>query len=199
MTGRNSIIEKALKAAFKLAETTPWGELSLSDIASEAGLSLSDFHGVADKNNLSASVEGHFDAAMSEGSISEDETARTRLFDVIMMRFEAMEDNRDAAMSYLRWRDRSLAGLSLRLKARFETAKWALTCAGLDKQSNLPKEIEQTAIAWAVSQAERAWRRETGSDLSQTMSALDAELLKLEERSDWLRNIGRSKAKPDPQ
>lgn len=197
MTGTNPIIETALSAAFKLAETTPWGDLTLSNIASKAGLSLSDFHGVADKGDLSAAVEVHFDAAMSEGSVSEDETARTRLFDVIMMRFEAMEDSRDAAMSYLRWRDRSLAGLTLRVKARFETAKWALACAGLDKQGNLPKEFERTAIAWTISQAERAWRRETGSDLSQTMAALDAELLKLEERSDWLKKLGRSKAKPD--
>ena len=127
-----------------------------------------------------------FDAAMSEGSFDEDETARTRLFDVIMMRFEAMEDVRDGAMSYLRWRDRSLDGLSLRLKSRAATSKWVLACAGLDGASQLPRGLQITALAWAISQAERSWREETSPDLSRTMAALDAELIKIEERLEWL-------------
>ena len=92
---RDEIINKGVEAALKLAETEKWGDLTLAAIASEAGLSLADFHTHADKDALSAAVERRFDAAMSEGSIDAEETARTRLFDVIMMRFEAMEEVRD--------------------------------------------------------------------------------------------------------
>lgn len=194
----SKIIDKGVRAALKLAETEKWGRLSLAEIADEAGLGLKDFHGVADKADLSDAVEPFFDAAMSEGSFDTDETARTRLFDVIMMRFEAMEDVRDGAMSYLRWRDRSLDGLALRLKARADTAKWALACAGLDGSSKLPRGLQITALAWAIAQAERAWRQETSPDLSRTMAALDAELIKIEERLEWI-SARRRKRKPEPE
>ncbi len=182
----SKIIDKGVRAALKCAETEKWSRVTLSEIAAGAGLSLKDFHGVADKDDLSAAVEPFFDGAMSEGSFDKDETARTRLFDVIMMRFEAMEDVRDGAMSYLRWRDRSFDGLALRLKARAATAKWALASAGLDGSSKLPRSVQITALAWAIAQAERAWREETSPDLSRTMAALDAELIKIEERLEWI-------------
>lgn len=195
----DKIIEKALQAAFKLAETGKWGDLTLAEIAAEAGLSLKDFHGVADKTDLSASVERFFDAGMSEGSIDPEETARTRLFDVIMLRFEAMEEVRDGAMSYLRWRDRSLDGLALRLTARAKTAKWALACAGLDGTSQIPRGVQVASLGWALAQAERAWRQETSPDLSRTMASLDAELIKIEERAAWIKNRGKSRKPSDPE
>ncbi len=195
---RDEIIEQGVRAALKLAETEKWGSLSLAAIAKEAGLALKDFHGVADKDDLSAAVEPLFDAGMSEGSVDPEETPRTRLFDVIMMRFEAMEDVRDGAVSYLRWRDRSFDGLALRLKARAASAKWALACAGLDGSSKIPRGVQVAALGWAIAQTERAWRQELSEDLSQTMAALDAELIKLEERLEWL-DKRRSRRKPSAE
>lgn len=194
---RDEIVQKGVEAALKLAETQHWRDLSLHDIAEEAGLSLADFHTHADKDTISAAVERSFDAGMSEGSFDTDETARTRLFDVIMMRFEMMEAVRDGAMSYLRWRDRSLQGITLRVKNRAATAKWALACSGLDGASRLPRGVQLAALGWAITQAERAWREETSADLSRTMAALDAELIKLEERLEWLN--ARGKRKPSPE
>ena len=194
---RDEIIDKGVQAALKLAETEKWSAITLAAIADEAGLSLQDFHAHADKDVLSASVERTFDAGMSEGSVEPDETARTRLFDVIMMRFETMEAARDGAMSFLRWRDRSIDGLGLRLKNRAATAKWALACAGLDGATKIPRGVQVAAVGWAIAQAERAWRQETSADLSRTMAALDAELIKLEERAEWLKSRGNKK--PDPE
>ncbi|MDJ0921160.1 MAG: hypothetical protein QNI84_08525 [Henriciella sp.] len=195
-SSKSDIIEAGLNAALKLAETEAWQDLTLAAIAEEAGLTLKDFHGVADKADLSAEVEAKFDAAMSEGSISPEETPRTRLFDVIMMRFEAMEEVRDGAMSFLRWRDRSLSGLSLRVQARGATAKWALTCAGLDKADGAARQALIVGVAWTIAQAERAWRKETSADLTRTMAALDSELLKLEDRINLLKRRRRSRHKP---
>lgn len=196
---RDEIIDKGVKAALKLAETEKWSAMTLAAIADEAGLNLHDFHAHADKDVLSASVERTFDAGMSEGSFDSEETARTRLFDVIMMRFETMEAVRDGAMSFLRWRDRSIDGLGLRLKNRAATAKWALACAGLDGAAKIPRGVQIAALGWAIAQAERAWRQETSADLSRTMAALDAELIKLEERAEWLKSRGKTKPGPDPE
>jgi len=196
---RDEIIDKGVQAALKLAESEKWSAITLAAIADEAGLSLQDFHAHADKDVLSASVERTFDAGMSEGSVEPDETARTRLFDVIMMRFETMEAVRDGAMSFLRWRDRSIDGLGLRLKNRAATAKWALACAGLDGATKIPRGVQVAAVGWAIAQAERAWRQETSADLSRTMAALDAELIKLEERAEWLKSRGKNKRDPGPE
>ena len=194
MTDKDDIVLKGVEAALRCAETRRWSDLTLAEIAAEAELKLGDFHQIADKADISAEVDPYFDAAMSEASLDAEETARTRLFDVLMMRFDAMEEKRDGVLSFLRWRDRSLAGLAIRAKSRLQTARWALTCAGLDGGGQLPREAQLLGLAWAISRAEQAWKREASSDLSSTMAALDAELLKAEGRVQMLKR-GRSKRK----
>ena len=98
------ILEKGVRAALELAAGTDWSELTLAAIADKAELKLEDFHTVGDKDTIADAVEAYFDKAMSEGSFDADETPRTRLFDVIMMRFEAMEAHRPALLSLMKWR-----------------------------------------------------------------------------------------------
>lgn len=197
---RDDLLSKAIPAALKLAAETRWSDLTLKQIADEAGLSLADFHGRADKIDLSAAIEGHFDRAMSEGAFDEDESPRTRLFDVLMMRFEAMEDTRDGTKSYLKWRDSNLAGLKMRVSGRAATARWALTSCGLDSGKTIPLPLQIGALGWAIASAERAWKQETNPDLTRTMAALDAELLKLEARAEWFQGRkARSKAEKDDE
>lgn len=198
MTDRDDIVRKGVEAALSSAETRRWSDLTLAEIAAAAELKLGDFHQIADKADISAEVDPYFDAAMSEASLDAEETARTRLFDVLMMRFDAMEEKRDGVLSFLRWRDRTLSGLAVRAKSRLQTARWALTCAGLDGGGQLPREAQLLGLAWAISRAEQAWKRETSSDLSSTMAALDAELLKAESRIQMLKR-GRSKQKSRDQ
>ena len=195
---RDDLLSKAIPAALKLAADARWSELTLKDIADEAALSLADFHGLADKIDLSAAIEGHFDKAMSEGAFDADESPRTRLFDVLMMRFEAMEDTRDGTKSYLKWRDSNLAGLRMRVSGRAATARWALASCGLDGGKGIPLPLQIGALGWAIASAERAWKQETSPDLTRTMAALDAELLKLEARAEWFQGRKtRSKAEKD--
>ncbi|MEM1036839.1 MAG: hypothetical protein AAGI14_08795 [Pseudomonadota bacterium] len=195
---REDLLSKAIPAALKLAAETRWSDLTLKQIADEAGLKLADFHGLADKIDLSAAIEGHFDKAMSEGAFDADESPRTRLFDVLMMRFEAMEDTRDGTKSYLKWRDSNLTGLKMRVSGRTATARWALASCGLDGGKSIPLPIQIGALGWAIASAERAWKQETSPDLTRTMAALDAELLKLEARAEWFQSRKtRSKAEKD--
>ncbi len=188
---RDTIIQAGLEAALKLAETRPWGELTLAEIARESGQSLDMFHGIADRAALNGCLDGMLDKAMSEGSLDPGETPRTRLFDVIMLRFEAMEQVRDGLLSFLRWRDGSLDGLAIRVRARLDTASWALACAGLDADQGPPRQLERAGLAWVYGRAEAAWRSETSSDLSRTMSVLDGELVKASRRMSWLNRMRR--------
>ena len=91
MTKQAGILDKGLLAALELAAETPWADLTLSAIARQAELDLSEFHGLAGKDELAAHIDPYFDRAMSEEGVSSDESPRERLFDVIMLRFEVME------------------------------------------------------------------------------------------------------------
>ena len=192
-----AILELGVRAALELADETPWGDLTLAAIADKAGLELESFHGIASKETIADAVEGYFDKAMSEGSFDPDETPRTRLFDVIMLRFEAMEEHREALLSLMKWRQSQPLRLLALVAARQASANWALVCAGLDRSEGLPKPVKATGIAWAIAQAERAWRKEESSDLTRTMARLDGELRKMEERAGWITGRRKRKAGSD--
>ena len=196
---KSTILELGVRAALDLAELTPWSELTLSEIAKQAGVSLEAFHGVASKDTIADAVEGYFDKTMSEGSFDPEETPRTRLFDVIMMRFEAMEAHRAALVSLMKWRQTQPARLLNLVSARQASAEWALVCAGLDKAEGLPRPVKTTAIGWAIAQAERAWRKEDSADLSRTMAKLDGELRKMEERASWITGRRKKSSAAEPE
>ncbi|MEM9740660.1 MAG: hypothetical protein AAF829_12410 [Pseudomonadota bacterium] len=179
---REEIVEKGVAVALDLAATRPWRALTLADIATAAGLTLNDFHGVATVESLAEAVERHFDKAMSGEGIDPEETPRERLFDVIMLRFEAMEAQRDGVLSLVHFREQSPLKLAKHLAARKASADWALVSAGLDGADQaVPRDVRAVAVAYAMAQAERAWRKETDPGFARTMSKLDEELRKLED------------------
>lgn len=196
MARTTSIIEQGLLAALDLAATKPWSELTLGEIAAKAGLTLNDFHGVATRESLADAVDAHFDRAMSAEAIATDDLPRERLFEVIMLRFEAMEDYRDGLKSLLRYRETQPSILVRLPAARAASARWALASAGLDDDSGAPLSLKVLAIAFVIARTERAWRKETSGDFALTMAALDKSLRAAEERMGWVsRFTGRSATK----
>ncbi|MEO0982410.1 MAG: hypothetical protein AAFX03_07140 [Pseudomonadota bacterium] len=190
-------IKAGVEAALKLGAARPWAEITLAEIADEAGLKLSEFYDVADKDSLSDAVEPYFDKAMSAEAADMDDTPRERLFDVIMRRFEAMEPHREGLLSLMKWRDRSPPRLAALLRARQRTAKWALACAGLDGSTRAPVSAKAANAGWAMARAERAWRKETSADFSRTMAALDKELRDAEDRLNALRMFRGRRRRPN--
>ena len=192
------IVEIGLLAALRLAEDTPWGDLTLSAIAEEAGLALSEFYGLT-RDDLGNAFEEFFDRAMSAEGPAGGDSPRERLFDVLMLRFEAMEDYRAGALSLMRHRDRT-PSLLLRLpQHRVDTAHWALASAGLDDNSGAPLGLKIAGIALVVAQTERAWRKDKHGDFALTMAALDKGLRAAEERMQRLQQILPKKQENGPQ
>ena len=196
MTHGEAIIDKGVIAALELAGETGWPAVTLAAIAQRAGLELGEFHGVADKTAIAHAVEHHFDAVMSRAQPDEQDTARERLFDVLMNRFEAMEPYRAGLVSLSQWRERHPAELARMLAERRTTARWALVSAGLDDSEGLPAGLKATNLAWVVASASRAWRKDAGPDFTRTMSTLDKQLRAAEEREGWVsRLIGGRRAR----
>jgi hypothetical protein len=134
----------------------------------------------------------------AEGPAGGD-SPRERLFDVIMLRFEAMEDYRAGAISLMRDRDRT-PRLLLRLpQHRAASAHWALASAGLDDDSGAPLGLKVAAIAFVIDRTERAWRKDTNGDFALTMAALDKALRAAEERMLRFRKYMPTKTESGPQ
>lgn len=181
MEETDDIVELGLLTALSLAEDTPWGDITLSAIAEEAGAPLGDFYGLT-RDDLANAFDGYFDRAMSADGPPGGDSPRERLFDVIMLRFEAMEESRAGALSLMRARDRT-PRLLLRLpQHRAASAHWALASAGLDDDSGAPLGLKIAAIAVVIARTERAWRKDTDGDFAHTMAALDKALRAAEAR-----------------
>ncbi|MEH6693740.1 MAG: hypothetical protein V7675_01800 [Hyphomonas sp.] len=196
MARNASIIEQGLRAALELAAEKPWASLTLGEIAVRADLTLNDFHGIATRETLADAVDAHFDRAMSAEGVASDDLPRERLFEVIMLRFEAMEDYRDGLKSLLNYRETAPDHLVRLPAARAASARWALASAGLDDDSGAPLSLKVLAIAFVIARTERAWRKETSSDFALTMAALDKSLRAAEARMGWISRF-RGRFTPD--
>lgn len=189
------LVYQALKAGLELASTRPWQTIPLLEIASRADISMSELYGIADKDTLSDALDGWADQAMSAEAIDLEDTPRERLFDVIMRRFELMEDHRAGVLSLMRARDRSPGRLAALLKARNTSARWALSCAGLDRGNSPDLSAKSLALAWVIGKTERAWRKDESGDFARTMATLDAELTLAEERRARFNRFAPKKSK----
>lgn len=199
MAAAEKIVEKGLKAALELAATRDWADIPLADIAAKAKLPLSDFHGVASREGLVEAIDAHFDKAMSAEGMPDDASPRERLFDVIMLRFEAMEPYRAALRSIQRFRLGSLYHIARLPKHRHASAAWALASAGLDHDTGAPASLKRIAIAFVIAEAESAWRQETSGDFALTMATLDKGLRRAEARLGQLRRFTGRQPAPSTQ
>ena len=197
MEGRDDRVEDCLLAALRLAEETPWGDLTLSAIAEEEGLPLSELYGLS-RDDLANRFDAHFDQAMSAEGPPGGESPRERLFDVIMLRFEAMEDYRAGALSLMKDRDRTPRLLARLPPHRAASAHWALASAGLDDDSGAPLGLKIAGIAIVIAQTERAWRKDQHGDFALTMAALDKALRAAEGRMQRLNRYIPKKSKSGP-
>ncbi|MEL6210789.1 MAG: hypothetical protein AAFR44_11555 [Pseudomonadota bacterium] len=196
---KTEILDKGFEAALGLAADRPWSSLSLREIAEAAAVPLTAFQGVADRDRLALHADAYFDRPMSAETLDSSDPARERLFDVIMLRFEAMEPHREGLLSLLRSIDRSGVLRLQRLKARRQSAEWALISAGLDHGGQVPLPIKALGLAWVLARTEEAWRRETDPGYAKTMSALDKGLRQAERRLDRMGSFGFSKPRQSPE
>lgn len=171
--------ETVLDAFIGLVSERGFTEVTLRDVAAAADLGLADLYRLyPDKVALVGAFMARIDAAVLAGTARQadpDETARDRLFDVMMRRYDVLKPYRAASAAIRRaaTRDPLLAfalGPSLRrsMAAMLEAAGLPSDgLAGAVRQNGL------LAIHYAVS---RVFDRDDTVDLSKTMAALDGRL-----------------------
>src|SRR5690606_36093379 len=113
-------LRRLVDAAMELAAQRPWGEVTYRQIVATAGLRLDEAHRLAsDKGAILAALARQADrAVLAEPAAIEDGSARDRLFDVLMRRFDQLRPYRAglASVAASAGRDPGLAfGLACQL------------------------------------------------------------------------------------
>jgi AcrR family transcriptional regulator len=175
---------RALDAFLRLIADKGFAQVSLREVAESAGLGVAELYRLyPDKVALASAFMARIDAevlARTPKQSDPEETARDRLFDVLMRRYDVLRPHRAALAAIRRaaTRDPLLAielGPALRrsMAAMLEAA--SLPSEGL---SGALRQNGLLAIHYAVS---RVFDRDETTDLSKTMAALDGRL-KMAER-----------------
>lgn len=171
--------DKAIEAFLRLIAEKGYGQVALREVAEAAGLGVAEVYRLyPDKVALASAFLAKIDADVLAGvprQSDPEETARDRLFDVLMRRYDALRGHRAALAAIRRaaTRDPLLAfelGPALRrsMAAMLEAASLASDgLIGVLRQNGL------LAIDYAVS---RVFDRDETPDLSRTMAALDGRL-----------------------
>ncbi|MDP1628964.1 TetR/AcrR family transcriptional regulator [Parvibaculum sp.] len=189
--------EKIIKAALRLAVTRGWRELSLADIAKPARVSLPVLSKLfASKADILAAYGRRIDAQVLEAAAGEDmtgETARDRLFDVLMMRFDALAPDKEALKRIaVDLRRDPLASAPL-ARPFLQSMGWMLEAAGIDS-SGLKGALRVRGLALVWSAAFRVWLDDS-EDQSKTMAELDGRLRQGEAFLDRVTRFAASRRK----
>jgi AcrR family transcriptional regulator len=194
--------EAALDAFIKLIAEKGFADVALRDVAEAAGLGLAELYQVyPDKVALVAAFMAKIDAEVLAGTPTRsdpEETARDRLFDAMMRRYDALRPYREALGAIRRagTRDPMLAlamGPALRrsMAAMLEAA--SVPSEGL---SGALRQNGLLAIHYAVS---RVYDKDETTDLSKTMAALDSRLKMAERWAQLFEKYAKSPEARKPQ
>lgn len=181
---------KIIKSALSEAAALDWHFVRLSDIAKKASLSLNDIYTYfEDKDDILHGFERYLDEQVIdafEGQELEGDGVKDRLFDILMERYDLLNDERDAVVNILK---------SFRydpLKAVFAMPYMAKSMARMlelagEDTSGLKGGARVLGLTALYSDILlRVWCKDETSDMSQVMAALDKALSRAESLANSL-------------
>ena len=126
--------DRIVAAALRLAGTRGWRELSLGEIAGEAGIPLAELRReFQSKGQMLAAFSRAVDQAVLEKFATPSaDAARDRLFDVLLTRFEAMQPYKPALRRIRADLGRSFGEALAQLRPALKSQYWMLAAAGID-------------------------------------------------------------------
>ena len=195
------IKDAALDAFLGLIAEKGFDGVALRDVAEAAGLGLADLYRVyPDKMALVSAFMARTDAQVLAGTPSRndpEETARDRLFDVLMRRYDALRPHR-AALGAIRRAGTRDPLLALAMGPALRRSMAAMLEAASVPSDGLGGALRQNgllAIHYAVS---RVYDRDDSADLSKTMAALDSRLKMAERWAQFFDKYTKSQKSPEP-
>jgi AcrR family transcriptional regulator len=184
--------KKVIDAAMKLATEKGWANLSLAEIGEAAGLDFKDLFAVApSKSAILEALSRRVDAeVLSEGPLDAgDGSARDRLFDVLMRRFDALLPYREGLGEVIYDLRRHPLEALMEGPGPRRSLAWMLEAAGIDS-SGIKGLLRVKALSAIYLMSLRVWLKDDTADLSKTMAALDGYLRRLEPWAERFEGAG---------
>ncbi len=172
-------------SAFALAAELGWRNVSVAEAARRANLPLEQ---ARTRFPVKGAILARFgvlaDQAALKSSLAEG-SVRERLFDLLMSRFDVLQQHRAGVLALLDALPLDPGAAVLLAGATGRSMGWMLEAAGCPASglTGLLRVDGLTAVwLWTV----RAWRQDESLDLSTTMAALDRALDRAEQLAGWL-------------
>ncbi|MBY0323518.1 MAG: TetR/AcrR family transcriptional regulator [Reyranella sp.] len=176
MTAAN---DAALEAFTRLIAEKGFADVALRDVAEAAGLGLAELYKLyPDKVALVSAFLAKIDAEVLAGTPAKsdpEETARDRLFDAMMRRYDVQRPYREALASIRRagLRDPMLA---LAIGPALRRSMAAMLEAASVPSEGLTGALRQNGLLAIHAAVSRVYDKDETTDLSKTMAALDSRL-----------------------
>ncbi len=175
--------EKVVKAALTLAARDGWDNIGLKDIARHAKISLATLHEhFEDRTDILVAYGRMIDRKVMEniGDVSETSSHRDRLFDILMERFDVLNEDRDALLSILDSFKCDPKQAVIGLPHLSRSMSWMLEAAGIDT-NGLRGAAHILALTTVYVATVKIWMEDESADMSKTMAALDRNLGRAEQ------------------
>lgn len=185
MPAKKDVPNALIKATLKLAAEKPWHDVTMIDIAQEAGLSVADCYDHCNsKGDILRRFVKQIDREVLADIDNEDftEPGHDRLIAVIMARFDALAEYRPALKSIIADHGGMGPTDSLRaIKTHFGSMRWMLEAAGF-QTAGLHGSLRVAGLVGVYARTFRQWLDDETNDFSPTMALLDRELSRA---ADW--------------
>ncbi len=178
-----SLKDRVADAALKRASLDGWDAITLANLADtvkEPFGSVVEAFPTTDR--IAAHLFSRIDAAVlgAVQKVDNDERPRDRLFELLMMRFDALQEQRDGYAAILWSMQRRPLAVLMRVPGLLHSMALMLIASGIDA-SGMCGVARAHALAAAYTMVLRAWLKDDSADMAQTMSALDKGLDRLEQ------------------
>ncbi len=167
-----------VEALMELAGERVWEDISISDVAARANLSLADFREhFPSKGAVLSGFSRKIDRFVLEGTTNDlgDEPAKERLFDVLMRRLDALTPYKHGLDGIAEWLGRSPMAAASVNRLEVNSMRFMLEAAGIDSEGAVgAAKVQGLALLWG--RVLRTWFHDDDPGIAATMALLDKEL-----------------------
>jgi AcrR family transcriptional regulator len=186
--------DRIVDALMSLAARRDFQDVTISDIAHEAGVSLADFRDLfPSKGAILAAFSRKIDRQVLDAIRDEDyasETARESLYDVLRRRLKALAPYRDGLSSVMQWASSDPLAAAALNRQVVNSMRFMLEAADIDSEGAVGAlKLQGLAIAWR--RVLNVFFEDREHDLSRTLSALDREISRGEKFIDRAEDFAR--------
>jgi AcrR family transcriptional regulator len=181
--------EAIIDALLTLAAARDYDKIGLSAIAREAGVALADMRELYESKFAIVTAFSHrIDRAVLDGGPAEGETARDRIFEVLMRRFDALDPHKVAVKSIVRAARRDIClGSALHRNAQ-RSIRWLMSAAEVEKSGVLGF-MALEGLVLVNGDALRTWLDDEDPGLARTMATLDRGLMRGEKAINFVDRV----------